>query len=122
MRLASWQVSAGKLQKAGVHTEVAERGTLNTVVRAPGTGQEDECRKAVVSLRLEAFIDSVENVTVGSHVHKGQRRMRIYGPSLSRAAAEYLSKGERPVARLQSRDLHFECGNISGTTVPPSTS
>ena len=85
------KVSAGKLQKAGVQTEVAERRTLNTVVRAPGTVQEDERRKAVVSLRFEAFIDSVENVTTGSHVHKGQRLMRIYGPSLSSAAAEYLS-------------------------------
>ncbi|WP_245453164.1 efflux RND transporter periplasmic adaptor subunit [Bradyrhizobium sp. UASWS1016] len=85
------KVTVGKLQKAGVQTEVAERRTLNTVVRAPGTVQEDERRKAVVSLRFEAFIDSVENVTTGSHVHKGQRLMRIYGPSLSSAAAEYLS-------------------------------
>ncbi|MBX9648439.1 MAG: efflux RND transporter periplasmic adaptor subunit [Xanthobacteraceae bacterium] len=85
------KVSAGKLQKAGVQTEVAERRTLSTVVRAPATVQEDERRKAVVSLRFEAFIDTVENVTTGSHVHKGQRLMRIYGPSLSSAAAEYLS-------------------------------
>src|SRR6266436_1395900 len=88
---SSVKVSPGKLQKAGVQTEVAERRTLSTVVRAPGTVQEDERRKAVVSLRFEGFIDSVENVTTGSHVHKGQRLMRIYGPSLSSAAAEYLS-------------------------------
>ena len=88
---SSVKVSAGKLQKAGVQTEVAERRTLNTMVRAPGTVQEDERRKAVVSLRFEGFIDSVENITTGSHVHKGQRLMRIYGPSLSSAAAEYLS-------------------------------
>jgi Cu(I)/Ag(I) efflux system membrane fusion protein len=88
---SSVKVSAGKQQKAGVQTEVAERRTLNTVVRAPGTVQEDERRKSVVSLRFEGFIDSVENVTTGSHVHKGQRLMRIYGPNLSSAAAEYLS-------------------------------
>jgi membrane fusion protein, copper/silver efflux system len=88
---SSVKVSAGKLQKAGVQTEVAERRTLNTVVRAPGTVQEDERRKSVVSLRFEGFIDTVENVTTGSHVHKGQRLMRIYGPNLSSAAAEYLS-------------------------------
>src|SRR5260370_4918228 len=40
----SVKVSAGKLQKAGVQTEVAERRTLNTMVRAPGTVQEDERR------------------------------------------------------------------------------
>ena len=88
---SSVKVSAGKLQKAGVQIEVAERRTLNTMVRAPGIVQEDERRKAVVSLRFEGFIDSVENVTTGTHVHKGQRLMRVYGPSLSSAAAEYLS-------------------------------
>src|SRR5467141_4045901 len=88
---SSVKVSAGKIQKMGVQTEVAERRTLNTVVRAPGIVQEDERRKAVVSLRFEGFIDTVENVTTGSHIHKGQRLMRIYGPSLSSAAAEYLS-------------------------------
>jgi membrane fusion protein, copper/silver efflux system len=88
---SSVKVSAGKLQKAGVRTEVAERRTLNTVVRAPGTVQEDERRKSVVALRFEGFVDTVENITTGSHVHKGQRLMRIYGPNLSSAAAEYLS-------------------------------
>src|SRR5712675_399478 len=88
---SSVRVSAGKIQKTGVQTEVAERRTLSTVVRAPGIVQEDERRKAVVSLRFEGFIDTVENVTTGSHIHKGQRLMRIYGPSLSSAAAEYLS-------------------------------
>ena len=103
---SSVKVSAGKLQKAGVQTEVAERRTLNTVVRAPGTVQEDERRKAVVSLRFEAFIDSVENVTTGSHVHKGQRLMRIYGPSLSSAAAEYLSAlNARPNAGISTEAL-----------------
>jgi Cu(I)/Ag(I) efflux system membrane fusion protein len=88
---SSVKVSAGKLQKAGVQTEVAERRTLSTVVRAPGTVQEDERRKSVVSLRFEGFIETVGNITTGSHVHKGQPLMRIYGPSLSSAAAEYLS-------------------------------
>jgi Cu(I)/Ag(I) efflux system membrane fusion protein len=88
---SSVKVSPGKLQKAGVQTEVAERRTLNTMVRAPGIVQEDERRKSVVSLRFEGFIDSVENVTTGTHVHKGQPLMRIYGPNLSSAAAEYLS-------------------------------
>jgi HlyD family secretion protein len=48
-------------------------------------------RRSVVSLRFEGFIDTVENVTTGTHVHKGEPLMRIYGPNLSSAAAEYLS-------------------------------
>src|SRR5713226_9546511 len=103
---SSVKVSAGKLQKAGVRTEVAERRTLNTVVRAPGIVQEDERRKAVVSLRFEGFIDTVENVTTGSHVHKGQRLMRVYGPILSSAAAEYLSAlNARPDAGISNQAL-----------------
>jgi len=34
---SSVKPSAGKLQKAGVQTEVAERRTLNTMVRAPAS-------------------------------------------------------------------------------------
>ena len=103
---SSVKVSAGKLQKAGVRTETAERRTLNTIVRAPGTVEEDERRRSVVSLRFEGFIDSVDNVTTGTHVHKGQPLMRIYGPNLSSAAAEYLSAlNARPEAGIGSQTL-----------------
>ncbi len=88
---SSVKVSAGKLQKTGVQTEIADQRVLNTMVRAPGTVEEDERRRSVVSLRFEGFIDTVENVTTGTHVHKGEPLMRIYGPNLSSAAAEYLA-------------------------------
>lgn len=103
---SSVKVSAGKLQKAGVQTEVAERRTLNTMVRAPGTVQQDERRVSVVSLRFEGFIDTVDNVTTGTHVRKGQPLMRIYGPNLSSAAAEYLSAlNARPEAGISGQAL-----------------
>jgi Cu(I)/Ag(I) efflux system membrane fusion protein len=103
---SSVKVSAGKLQKTGVQTEVAERRSLNTMVRAPGTVEEDERRRSVVSLRFEGFIDTVENVTTGTHVHKGEPLMRIYGPNLSSAAAEYLSAlNARPDAGIGSQAL-----------------
>jgi Cu(I)/Ag(I) efflux system membrane fusion protein len=103
---SSIKVSAGKLQKAGVQTEVAERRTLNTMVRAPGTVEEDERRRSVVSLRFEGFIDTVGNVTTGTHVHKGEPLMRIYGPNLSSAAAEYLSAlNARPEAGIGNQAL-----------------
>ena len=103
---SSVKVSPGKLQKAGVQTEVAERRTLNTMVRAPGAVEEDERRRSVVSLRFEGFIDTVGNVTTGTHVHKGEPLMRIYGPSLSSAAAEYLSAlNARPEAGIGSQGL-----------------
>ncbi len=54
---SSVKVSAGKLQKAGVQTEVAERRTLNTVVRAPGcscTGHRSGRRAPQIG-RIAAF-------------------------------------------------------------------
>ena len=102
----SVKVSAGKQQKTGVQTEMAERRSVTTIVRAPGTIQEDERRKSVVSLRFEGFIGTVENVTTGTHVHKGERLFRVYGPSLSSAAAEYLSAiNARPDAGINSQAL-----------------
>jgi Cu(I)/Ag(I) efflux system membrane fusion protein len=103
---SSVKLSAGKLQKTGVQIELAERRTLNTMVRAPGTVEEDERRRSVVSLRFEGFIDTVENVTTGTHVHKGEPLMRIYGPNLSSAAAEYLAAlNARPDAGIGDQAL-----------------
>jgi hypothetical protein len=55
------------------------RGRFYPSVRAPGTIQLDDRRVAVISLRTEAFIDSVENVTIGTMVREGQPLMRISG-------------------------------------------
>ena len=85
------KISLGKLQKAGVRSEQVERRVLNTAVRAPGTIELDERRVSIVSFRFEGFIEQVENVTTGQHVHKGQPLMRVYSPALASAAAEYVS-------------------------------
>jgi len=103
---ASVKFSPGKIQKTGVRSEPVEMRALSVPVRAPGTVQLDERRVSVVSLRFEGFIDAVEDVTTGTHVHKGQRLMRIYGPSLSSAAAEYLSAfNARPDAGIGNQAL-----------------
>jgi Cu(I)/Ag(I) efflux system membrane fusion protein len=88
---ASVKFSPGKIQKTGVRSEPVEMRTLSVPLRAPGTVQEDERLKSVVALRFEGFIDAVEDVTTGKHVKKGEPLMRLYGPGLSSAAAEYLS-------------------------------
>ena len=87
----SIKLSAGKIQRTGVKSEAAAPRVIRTIIRAPGTIQLDERRASIVSLRFEGFVDLVENVTTGDHVHKGQALMQVYGPSLSAAAAEYLS-------------------------------
>jgi Cu(I)/Ag(I) efflux system membrane fusion protein len=83
------KVSAGKLQRIGVKTEPAALRVIAEPVRAPGTIQLDERRIAVVSLRAEAFVETVENVTTGSAVRKGQPLLKIYSPAITGAGAEF---------------------------------
>ena len=87
----SVKVSPGKIQRTGAKSEPVVRQSIRSVIRAPGTIQEDERRVSVVALRFEGFVESVANVTTGDHVRKGQALMNVYSPALSSAAAEYLS-------------------------------
>jgi Cu(I)/Ag(I) efflux system membrane fusion protein len=87
----SIKLSPGKIQRSGVRSEPAARRSIQSVIRAPGTVQEDERRVSVVALRFEGFVESIANVTTGDHVHKGQLLANVYSPALSSAAAEYLS-------------------------------
>lgn len=87
----SVKFSPGKIQKTGVRSEPVEMQVLSVPLRVPGTVQQDERRVSVVSLRFDGFVDAVEDVTTGTYVKKGQPLMRVYGPGLSSAAAEYLS-------------------------------
>src|SRR6516225_4398632 len=87
----SIKLSPGKIQRTGAKSEPVERQPIKSLVRAPGTVQEDERRVSVVALRFEGFVESVANVTTGDHVQKGQPLMNVYSPALSSAAAEYLS-------------------------------
>jgi membrane fusion protein, copper/silver efflux system len=87
----SVKLSPGKIQRTGAKSEPVTKRSIRSVIRAPGTVQEDERRISVVALRFEGFVESVANVTTGDHVHKGQVLMNVYSPALSSAAAEYLS-------------------------------
>lgn len=87
----SVKLSPGKIQRTGAKSEPVVRRPITSLVRAPGTVQEDERRVSVVALRFEGFVESVADVTTGDHVHRGQPLMNVYSPALSSAAAEYLS-------------------------------
>jgi Cu(I)/Ag(I) efflux system membrane fusion protein len=85
------QISPGKLQRTGVRSEPAALRTVTRPIRAPGTIKLDERRVAVISLRAQSFIESVENVTTGDHVTKGQPLFKLYSPDIASASAQYLS-------------------------------
>jgi len=85
------KVSRGKIQRSGVQSELAEMRVLSEAVRAPGTIQLDERRIAVITLRTEAFIEKVEDITTGSEVKKGQTLVHLYSPLIAAAAADYVA-------------------------------
>ena len=84
-------LSPGKVQRTGVRTELAEPRVLSRPVRAPGAIEEDERRISVIAMRTDAFIEKVEAVTTGDHVHKGQPLLRLFSPEMNAAAAQYLT-------------------------------
>jgi Cu(I)/Ag(I) efflux system membrane fusion protein len=71
---------------------------------------------SVVALRFEGFIDSIENLTTGEHVHKGQTLMRVSGPNLASAAAEYLialkARPEETIGLLGAKGAKRRLENI----------
>jgi Cu(I)/Ag(I) efflux system membrane fusion protein len=95
---SSVKLSPGKLQRAGVATEAASLQILATPVRAPGTIQLDERRISVITVRTESFVDTVEDVTTGTEVRKGQPLLRLYSPQIALAAADYLTTLNMPAS------------------------
>jgi membrane fusion protein, copper/silver efflux system len=110
------KLSPGKLQKTGVRSEPVERRTLSAPLHAPAVIALDERRVSVVALRFEGFIDSIENLTTGEHVHKGQTLMRVSGPNLASAAAEYLialkARSEETIGPLGAKGAKRRLENI----------
>ncbi len=84
-------VSPSKVQRTGVRTATVERRVLSVPVRAPGSVEEDERRISVIAMRTDAFIEKVEGVTTGDHVHKGQPLLRLFAPEINAVAAQYLT-------------------------------
>lgn len=85
------KLSPGRIQRAGVKSEVVERRIVRVAVKAPGTIQLDERRVSVIAMRAESFVQKVTDVTTGTRVKAGQPLMEIYSSAIASAAAEYLS-------------------------------
>jgi Cu(I)/Ag(I) efflux system membrane fusion protein len=87
----SVKVSPGKLQRTGVRTAKAVLAPLATTLRAPGIVMLDERRVSVISLRADAFIETVADVTTGSMIDAGAHLMTLYSPEIASAIALYVS-------------------------------
>ncbi len=84
-------VSPGKLQRTGVRTAEAVLAPLAATLRAPGIVELDERRISVISLRADAFIETVADVTTGSMISEGAPLVTLYSPEIAAALAQFLT-------------------------------
>lgn len=84
-------VSPGKLQRTGVRTSKAVLAPLAASLRAPGIVMLDERKVSVISLRADAFIETVADVTTGSTLAKGAPLATLYSPGIAAALAQFVA-------------------------------
>lgn len=86
----SVKVSAGKIQRTGVETAAVGRHAITRTIKAPGVIQLDERRIAVVAPRFNGYVESINNVTTGSHVKKGDPLATAFGQELLNEGARLI--------------------------------
>jgi Cu(I)/Ag(I) efflux system membrane fusion protein len=84
-------VSPGKLQRTGVRTSEAVLAPLAASLRAPGIVVLDERKISVISLRADAFIETVADVTTGSTIAEGAPLVTLYSPEIAAALAQFVT-------------------------------
>ena len=83
------RISADKLQKLGVRTEMAALRPLARTLRIVGTVQVDEQRESTVSAKFEGWITRLIVNTTGARVARGQPLLEVYSPDLVGAQQDY---------------------------------
>lgn len=99
------RVSPGRIQRTGVRSEIVERRVVSRPVRVPGTIQPDDRRITVVATRADAFVEHVEDVTVGDRVRRNQPLLSVYAPEINAAAAQFIANPGFDGARRRLRNL-----------------
>ncbi|CUX65356.1 MULTISPECIES: efflux RND transporter periplasmic adaptor subunit [Rhizobiaceae] len=86
------KVTLGKLQRTGVKTALAERMNVSRKIRVPGTVALDERMVSIVSMRADAFVEDVADVTTGDRITKGENLFHFYSKEIATAGAEYATE------------------------------
>jgi Cu(I)/Ag(I) efflux system membrane fusion protein len=105
---AAIMVSLDKIQKAGVRTEKAEKRLLSEPLQVFGAIQLDERRERSVTLRAEAFIETVYAGATGQRVKAGEPLFRFYSPQVTQAIVDYrlaAGGGKKDVGARKLRNL-----------------
>ena len=92
------KIDPGRLQMLGVRTAPVERRAEPArTIRATGTLSFDERRLAVVTTKVEGWVERLDVAATGETVHKGQVLAWLYAPLLVTAEEEYLLAGGLPM-------------------------
>lgn len=92
-------VAPGKLQRTGVKTATAQKTAVARKLTLPGTVVLDERLISVVSMRTEAFVEDVADVTTGDRIRKGDVLFHYYSKEIAAAGAQYLAELSSSVAQ-----------------------
>lgn len=118
------KVSLGKLQRTGVKTALAEMTTVSRKIRVPGTITLDERMVSIVSMRADAFVEDVADVTTGDTITKGQALFHFYSKEIATAGAEYAAEMRAGAkadlntgAALRLKNLGVPTATIAGIAI-----
>lgn len=100
------KISAGKMQRTGVRSEVVGRRVIDRTIRVPGSIQLDERRVTIIAPRSDSFLNKVENVTTGDRVRKGQPLLEFFAPDVNTAAAQLVAAPGFEGSRRRLRNLN----------------
>lgn len=84
-------VSPGKLQRTGVRTSKAVLAPLAASLHAPGIVVLNERKISIITLRADAFIETVADVTTGSRISEGAPLVTLYSPEIAKALAQFVT-------------------------------
>jgi Cu(I)/Ag(I) efflux system membrane fusion protein len=108
------EVSPYRQQLLGVRFATAEKRELVRSFRGFGQVEVDERQLSEVTLKYEAFVESLAVAETGRAVRKGEALLTLYSPDLLAAEEEYLAasgragdEGETPLKAAAARRLRL---------------
>lgn len=98
-------ISPEKIQKIGVRTEEAKKGTLKHTIRTVGRIEPDESRVFDVNTKIDGWVERLYVNRTDQVVNKGEPLLEIYSPELVATQEEYLLA---LMARERAKDSPYE--------------
>jgi len=95
------QIDPVVVQDMGVRVDTVKRGPLAKTVRTVGFVDYDETTQAIVTTKVDGWIEKLYVNQTGAQVHEGDPLFELYSPALFSAQEEYLAA----LRNLQTKDV-----------------